>query len=89
MHQLHLFQKENSECKITDGNVILHITSAILILVGSLQVNTIEPHTQTAKIPKCDYGKDGHRSPSIKLAMAWQNQYCITKLIQHGKSHTV
>ena len=30
-----------------------------------------------------------HRSPSVKLAMAWQNPYCITKPIQHGKSHTV
>ena len=30
-----------------------------------------------------------HRSPSVKLAMAWQNPYCITKPIQHGISHTV
>ena len=30
-----------------------------------------------------------HRSPSVKLAMAWQNPCCITKPIQHGKSHTV
>ena len=42
MHQLHLFQKKNREGKITDGNVILQVTSTVLLPGEPLLSHTLK-----------------------------------------------